>query len=59
MPNICVRWQGKKLDVAADMAEPPLMLKAQLFGMTGVEPDRQKIIVKVGFHSLFPADKIL
>jgi len=46
MPNLCVRWGGKKLNVEANVNDTPLTLKAQLFGLTGVPPDRQKIIIK-------------
>lgn len=28
--------------------EPPMVFKAQLFALTGVQPDRQKVMVKGG-----------
>lgn len=42
-----VKW-GKETftDVEANTAEPPLVFKAQLFALTGVQPDRQKVMVK-------------
>ena len=42
-----VKW-GKELypDVSVDTSEEPLVLKAQLFALTGVEPHRQKVMLK-------------
>ena len=68
MPSISVRWQGKKLNLDVDTDESPLVLKvfykiilryscclsiqAQLYGLTGVAPERQKVIVKVSSNFL-------
>ena len=43
-----VKW-GKELyeDVEVDLSEDPMLFKAQLFALTGVEPHRQKIMCKV------------
>lgn len=44
-----MKWSGKKFDdIELNLDEPGLVFKAQLFALTGVEPDRQKIIVKGG-----------
>lgn len=42
-----VKW-GKETysDVEANTDEDPLVFKAQLFALTGVHPDRQKIVIK-------------
>ncbi|KAK9460976.1 uncharacterized protein V1516DRAFT_690970 [Lipomyces oligophaga] len=45
---IVIRHAGKKYDVEVDLDEPGEVLKFQLFSLTGVEPDRQKILVKGG-----------
>ncbi|KAF9429256.1 Ubiquitin carboxyl-terminal hydrolase 14 [Entomortierella beljakovae] len=47
--KVNVKWNGKKFDdVELNLDEPGLVFKAQLFALTGVEPDRQKIIAKGG-----------
>ncbi|KAF9082507.1 Ubiquitin carboxyl-terminal hydrolase 14 [Mortierella sp. AD031] len=47
--KVNVKWSGKKFDdIELNLDEPGLVFKAQLFALTGVEPDRQKIIVKGG-----------
>eukprot|EP00842_Homolaphlyctis_polyrhiza_P003139 jgi/Hompol1/3826/HPOL_003366-RA len=46
--NISVKWNGTKYDVQTDTTQPGLVLKTQLFSLTGVAPDRQKIMVKGG-----------
>lgn len=33
-------------DVECDTDEPPLLFKAQLFALTGVQPERQKVMIK-------------
>lgn len=32
--------------IELDTAEPPMVFKAQLFALTGVQPHRQKIMLK-------------
>uniref|UniRef100_A0A1I7WPM4 Galectin n=1 Tax=Heterorhabditis bacteriophora TaxID=37862 RepID=A0A1I7WPM4_HETBA len=49
MPSINVKWGKEKLQVDANLEEPPIVLKSQLFAITGVAPDRQKVVVKVHF----------
>ncbi|KAL2147410.1 hypothetical protein VTI28DRAFT_9874 [Corynascus sepedonium] len=46
--NVVIKHQGKKYDVEVDTASTGEVLKYQLFSLTGVEPDRQKILVKGG-----------
>ncbi|GMT31362.1 hypothetical protein PFISCL1PPCAC_22659 [Pristionchus fissidentatus] len=46
MVNINVKWGKEKLAVDVDVAEPPLVFKSQLFALTGVAPDRQKVVIK-------------
>lgn len=43
-----VKHQGKKYDVEVDTTSTGEVLKYQLFSLTGVEPDRQKILIKGG-----------
>ncbi|VDO68840.1 unnamed protein product [Haemonchus placei] len=47
MPNVNVKWGKEKYQVLLDFDEPPLVFKSQLFALTGVPPDRQKVVVKV------------
>ncbi|RKP07293.1 hypothetical protein THASP1DRAFT_17263, partial [Thamnocephalis sphaerospora] len=46
--TVVVKWSGKKFDVELDASESAMVFKAQLFALTGVEPDRQKIMIKGG-----------
>lgn len=43
-----VKHQGKKYDIEVDTSNPGEVFKFQLYSLTGVEPDRQKILVKGG-----------
>ncbi|KAI8910872.1 hypothetical protein EDD86DRAFT_189502, partial [Gorgonomyces haynaldii] len=43
-----VKWNGNKYPVQIDTAQPGIIFKTQLFSLTGVAPDRQKIMVKGG-----------
>lgn len=47
-PQVSVKWQKDTFDLDVDTAAPPSVFKAQLFALTGVPPDRQKIPVKGG-----------
>ncbi|PVV04345.1 hypothetical protein BB560_001155 [Smittium megazygosporum] len=44
--NIVVKWNGKKFDVEIDTEESGQVLKSIMFSLTGVEPDRQKILIR-------------
>ncbi|KAI8617251.1 hypothetical protein BC830DRAFT_122369 [Chytriomyces sp. MP71] len=47
--KVTVKWAGKKFDaIEVDLSQPGLAFKTQLFSLTGVAPDRQKILVKGG-----------
>jgi ubiquitin carboxyl-terminal hydrolase 14 len=46
MPKVTVKWGREKFDVDANTAMEPLVLKSQLFGLTGVVPERQKVVIK-------------
>lgn len=42
-----VKWGKEKFsNVECSTDEPPMVFKAQLFALSGVQPDRQKIMVK-------------
>lgn len=44
-----MKWGKEKFDaVELNTEEPPMVFKAQLFALTGVQPDRQKVMVKGG-----------
>ncbi|KAJ8439014.1 hypothetical protein Cgig2_028460 [Carnegiea gigantea] len=49
MPTVSVKW-GKEVfpAVEIDTSQPPYVFKCQLFDLTGVPPERQKIMVKGG-----------
>lgn len=46
--QVIVKHQGKKYDVDLDPTSLGEVFKFQLYSLTGVEPDRQKILVKGG-----------
>ncbi|XP_068216889.1 ubiquitin carboxyl-terminal hydrolase 14 [Palaemon carinicauda] len=45
--HVKVKW-GKEMypDIELDTGEPPMVFKAQLFALTGVQPHRQKIMLR-------------
>ena len=43
-----MKWQGKKFDVEVDTTEPGSTFKFQIFSLTGVPPERQKVLIKGG-----------
>lgn len=47
--KVNVKW-GKELykDVEVDLSQPPLVFKSQLLTLSGVPPDRQKVLIKGG-----------
>ncbi|CAI5480774.1 unnamed protein product, partial [Closterium sp. Yama58-4] len=46
---VSVKWQKEVFSgVEIDTQQPPLVFKGQLYALTGVPPDRQKIMVKGG-----------
>ncbi|XP_010479669.1 PREDICTED: ubiquitin carboxyl-terminal hydrolase 6 [Camelina sativa] len=49
MPTVSVKWQKKVFDgIEIDISLPAYVFKAQLYDLTGVPPERQKIMVKGG-----------
>ncbi|CAI7874604.1 unnamed protein product [Closterium sp. NIES-53] len=47
--KVSVKWQKEVFaGVEIDTQQPPLLFKGQLYALTGVPPDRQKIMVKGG-----------
>lgn len=45
--KVNIKWGKEQFgDVEMNMSEPPLVFKAQLFALSGVQPERQKIMVK-------------
>uniref|UniRef100_A0A8D0SCX6 Ubiquitin carboxyl-terminal hydrolase n=1 Tax=Sus scrofa TaxID=9823 RepID=A0A8D0SCX6_PIG len=47
--RITVKWGKEKFEgVELNTDEPPMVFKAQLFALTGVQPARQKVMVKGG-----------
>lgn len=45
MPIVNVKWQKEKYVVEVDTFVPPLLFKTQLFTLTQVLPERQKVVV--------------
>jgi ubiquitin carboxyl-terminal hydrolase 14 len=45
---VVVKWQGKKFDIEMDTTEPGSTFKFQIFSLTGVPPERQKVLIKGG-----------
>lgn len=44
-----MKWGKEKFEgVELNTDEPPMVFKAQLFALTGVQPARQKVMVKGG-----------
>ncbi|KAJ9518527.1 hypothetical protein QJQ45_018561, partial [Haematococcus lacustris] len=45
--KVCVKW-GKETfaDVDVNLADSPLVFKSQLFALSGVPPDKQKVMIK-------------
>ena len=44
-----IKWGKEKFqDVECNTDEPPMVFKAQLFALSGVQPDRQKVMMKGG-----------
>ncbi|XP_068648375.1 ubiquitin carboxyl-terminal hydrolase 6-like [Aristolochia californica] len=49
MPTVSVKWQKELFPaVEIDTSQPPFVFKCQLYDLTGVPPERQKIMVKGG-----------
>ncbi|XP_074296054.1 ubiquitin carboxyl-terminal hydrolase 6-like [Silene latifolia] len=46
--RVSVKWQKKTFPVEIDATQSPFLFKCQLFDLTGIPPERQKIMVKGG-----------
>uniref|UniRef100_A0A914H6N1 Ubiquitin carboxyl-terminal hydrolase n=1 Tax=Globodera rostochiensis TaxID=31243 RepID=A0A914H6N1_GLORO len=46
MPRVKIKWGTEELSVNANLEETPLLFKAQLFELTNIPPERQKLIVR-------------
>jgi len=46
--KLVIKWGRQEHAVEVDTEQPPSVLKLQLYSLTGVPPDRQKILVKGG-----------
>ena len=46
--KVQIKWQKDTYDVEIDTSQPPVVFEQQLFSLTGVPADRQKIMVKGG-----------
>lgn len=45
--KVNIKWGKEQFkDVEVNLEEPPMVFKAQMFALTGVQPERQKIMVK-------------
>lgn len=52
MVKVTVKWGKERYELDACTDDSPLQLKSQLFSLTGVNPDRQKVLVKVIIFSV-------
>ena len=43
---VTVKWGKENYDVSVDTTEAPSVFKFQMFSLTGVQPERQKIMIK-------------
>ncbi|KAI5001086.1 hypothetical protein ZWY2020_011045 [Hordeum vulgare] len=49
MLTVCIKWQKQVFPgIEIDTSQPPVVFKTQLYTLTGVPPERQKIMVKGG-----------
>ncbi|ORZ31822.1 hypothetical protein BCR44DRAFT_1441417 [Catenaria anguillulae PL171] len=44
--KVSVKWTSNKYDLDLDPSQPPIAFKTQLFSLTGVSPDRMKLLFK-------------
>jgi ubiquitin carboxyl-terminal hydrolase 14 len=49
-----IKWGKEKFsDVECNTDDPPMVFKAQLFALSGVQPDRQKVMLKGAVVKVF------
>lgn len=46
--KIIIKWKNEKYEIEVNHETTGLLLKTQIFSLTGVKPERQKIMVKGG-----------
>jgi ubiquitin carboxyl-terminal hydrolase 14 len=51
--SVIVKWNSQKYPVAVDIDQPGIVFKTQIFSLTSVAPERQKIMVKGGMLKVF------
>jgi ubiquitin carboxyl-terminal hydrolase 14 len=57
---VSVKWQKQVFsDIEIDTSQSPFVFKAQLYALTGVPPERQKIMVKGGILKVEYFDDML
>lgn len=56
--SVNVKWGKEKFsDVECNTDDPPMVFKAQLFALSGVQPDRQKVMLKGAVVKVFENEK--
>lgn len=51
---VSVKWQKEVFPgIEIDTSQPPIVFKSQLYTLTGVPPERQKIMVKGGILKVY------
>ena len=56
--SVNVKWGKEKFsDVECNTDDPPMVFKAQLFALSGVQPDRQKVMLKGSVVKVFVNEK--
>lgn len=54
-----VKWQKKVFpDMEVDTSQSPYVFKCQLYDLTGVPPERQKIMVKGGLLKVITMNRL-
>ena len=48
MVQIVIKWSNQKFPIDVEDSTTAILLKSQIFSLTGVAPERQKIMVKGG-----------
>jgi ubiquitin carboxyl-terminal hydrolase 14 len=52
--SVNIKWGKEKFsDVECNTDDPPMVFKAQLFALSGVQPDRQKVMLKGAVVKVF------
>ncbi|EMS46093.1 Ubiquitin carboxyl-terminal hydrolase 6 [Triticum urartu] len=52
--DVCIKWQKQVFPgIEIDTSQPPMVFKTQLYTLTGVPPERQKIMVKGGILKFY------